>query len=102
VAHQRELARIHQRELELQAERDAIKHRETQAQAAKLAAARMAREKAAAERAKVEEERAKAEVCPTANRTITDHFSAFEFELVALFSRCRFETAGNGSKRPEI
>jgi septal ring factor EnvC (AmiA/AmiB activator) len=70
VAHQRELARIHQRELELQAERDAIKHRETQAQAAKLAAARMAREKAAAERAKVEEERAKAEVCPIPSCTV--------------------------------
>jgi hypothetical protein len=38
----------------------------------------------------------------TANCTIIGQFSAFELELVALFSRCRLKTAGNGSKRPEI
>ena len=38
----------------------------------------------------------------TANCIIIDHFSAFESELVALFSHCRLKTAGDGSKRPEI
>jgi hypothetical protein len=38
----------------------------------------------------------------TANCTIMNHFSAFEFELVALFSRCRLKTAGNGSKIPKF
>jgi hypothetical protein len=38
----------------------------------------------------------------TANCIKIDHFSAFESELVALFSRCRLKTAGDGSKRPEI
>eukprot|EP01046_Picozoa_sp_COSAG06_P047442 COSAG06_NODE_6903_length_2723_cov_3.582317_3_plen_82_part_00 len=34
----------------------------------------------------------------TANCIIIDHFSAFELELVAFFSRCRLKTAGNDSR----
>ena len=62
----RKAAEIRRREQQIQAEKDAIKLRESQAREAKLAAARMAREKAAAERAKADEERAKAEVSAAA------------------------------------
>lgn len=55
-------AEVRRREQQIQAQKDAIKLRETQAREAKLAAARMAREKAALERAKVDEGRAQAEV----------------------------------------
>lgn len=55
-------AEIRRREEQIQAEKDAIKLRETRAREAKLAAAKTARNKAVAERSKADEARAEAEV----------------------------------------
>jgi hypothetical protein len=38
----------------------------------------------------------------TANCIIIDHFPHLNRDWSPRFSRCRFKTAGNGSKRPEI